>query len=607
MLAWLHRIFALSILSSTPLLIHYVAEWNRLHEYFYSFVSSDLTLYKYDYIIVGGGSAGSVLASRLTENPQINILLIEAGGHPHFLTGIPAFTPYLQLSPYDWSFETEKQDEACKGMIGNRCKWPRGKMLGGTAGMNYMLYVRGNKRDFDEWEEMGFEGWGYEKVLPYFKKSELQLGRYAHDTKHHGTEGNVPVSDSIYITPMAKVYKELAQLAGLPIRDYNAENQTGFDIPQLTMRNGWRGDPYRSYIEPIMNKRPNLKILTYSHVTKLLFDDNKKIVTGVELLRFGKTYNVSASKEIILSAGAIGSPTILMHSGVGHAQHLKDLNIPLVKDLPVGDNLQDHITTMLGPLLVNQSASFDVIETMSFSTMWDYFVHGKGPLSTTVAVDFNGFLVDENVQLHFIGVPLYADYGLHSRKTFNIDSTLWDDYFSKLYGLSSISVLPALLRPKSRGTIRLSSSDPLVSPIINPNYLSHPQDIQDLIKIIDWVLNVLFDQKKASHHGLKLPQNGSKIPQCAKENNYWECFVRHFSLTMYHPAGTCPMGSVLDSQLRVHGLPNLRVIDASSMPLIVRGNPNAAIIMMAEKISDHIKESFELELLSKSSLGKEEL
>ncbi|CAB4066419.1 unnamed protein product [Lepeophtheirus salmonis] len=576
MLAWLHRIFALSILSSTPLLIHYVAEWNRLHEYFFSFVSSDLTLYKYDYIIVGGGSAGS----------KQEVI-------PHFLTGIPAFTPYLQLSPYDWSFETEKQDEACKGMIGNRCKWPRGKMLGGTAGMNYMLYVRGNKRDFDEWEEMGFEGWGYEKVLPYFKKSELQLGRYAHDTKHHGTEGNVPVSDSIYITPMAKVYKELAQLAGLPIRDYNAENQTGFDIPQLTMRNG-----------------QILKILTYSHVTKLLFDDNKKIVTGVELLRFGKTYNVSASKEIILSAGAIGSPTILMHSGVGHAQHLKDLNIPLVKDLPVGDNLQDHITTMLGPLLVNQSASFDVIETMSFSTMWDYFVHGKGPLTiSSDAIIFREAINNfPSAQILFMPISMTSDLvEPFMRKTFNIDSTLWDDYFSKLYGLSSISVLPALLRPKSRGTIRLSSSDPLASPLINPNYLSHPQDIQDLIKIIDWVLNVLFDQKKASHHGLKLPQNGSKIPQCAKENNYWECFVRHFSLTMYHPAGTCPMGSVLDSQLRVHGLPNLRVIDASSMPLIVRGNPNAAIIMMAEKISDHIKESFELELLSKSSLGKEEL
>lgn len=588
-----------------PPIIALVAWTFQAGDYLYSYVEPNVNP-SYDYIIVGGGSAGCVMASRLSENPQVHVLLLEAGGAPPLsISSVPSMAAFLQKSPLDWQYETVPQQNACMAMNGQKCQWPRGKMLGGTSGLNYMLYVRGDPRDYDRWANMGNKGWNYKDVLPYFKKSESHIGRYKDDGKHHGHKGPLKVRDSVYLSPLAESYNHMARGWGFKVdHDANGPEQSGFEAPQVTVtEDGRRADTYHSYIMGQPASRTNLHIIKYAHVNRVLINDDN-VAFGVEFTRYGRVQTAMANREVILSAGTINSPVILMQSGVGPKDQLDMFNIPVKANLEqVGANLQDHVTTLLGPLFINRPVTFDIVRlAASPSLMWEYFINGTGPLGATVVCDSMAFVHSNltsndprpDIQYLINGVAIYSDYGTFFKKIFAIKPELWDSFYGPHYGKDSVTILPVVLRPKSRGWIRLASStaDPSVPPLINPNYLSHPDDVKTLVKAIKFILELTSSSKELKTFDFGLLQ--TPFPPCINkaDDAYWECFVRHMTMTMYHPVGTCAMGSVVDENLKVKGIGHLRVVDASVMPEIVGANTNAPTIMIAEKAADLVKQAW---------------
>merc|ERR1719445_723859 len=297
---------------------------------------------QYDFIVIGAGSAGAVIANRLTEEGKWRVLLLEAGGDETEISDVPALAAYLQLGRMDWKYKTEPQPGvACLGHTDQRCNWPRGKVLGGSSVLNYMLYVRGNRKDYDDWEAAGNPGWGYEEALHYFKKSEDNRNPYLAATKYHSTGGYLTVQEAPWRTPLATAFVEAGVEMGYQNRDGNGEFQTGFMIPQGTIRRGSRCSTAKAFLRPIRH-RPNLHIAMNSQVIKILIDNKSKNAFGVRLRRKDKVYTVLADKEVILSAGTLNSAQLLMLSGVGPAGHLQEFGIPVHRNLPVGENLQDH-------------------------------------------------------------------------------------------------------------------------------------------------------------------------------------------------------------------------------------------------------------------------
>lgn len=561
---------------------------------------------EYDFIVVGGGSAGAVVASRLTEIASWNVLLLEAGPDENEITDVPSLAAYLQLTSLDWAYKTEPTGKACLGMKNGRCNWPRGKVLGGSSTINYMLYVRGNKNDYDTWESLGNPGWGSEEALKYFKKSEDNRNPYLANNDYHATGGLQTIQESPWRTPLVLAFIESAKELGYPFQDINGAEQYGVMIAQGTIRRGQRCSTNKAFLKPV-RLRKNLHTALNCHVTKVLINPKTMKAYGVEYVRNGKRYVVYARKEVIVSAGSINSPQLLMLSGIGPKQQLQKLGIPVLKNAPgVGENLQDHVGMGGLTFLIDKPVSIVQDRFQAFPMTMQYVMNERGPMTALGGVEGLAF-VDTylsnrswpDIQFHMAPASINSDAGQRVRKVLGLTDTLYDTVYKPIANKDAWTIMPLLLRPRSRGWVRLRSKDPFDYPIINANYFSDPFDVKTLVEGVKIALRFA--------EGTAFKQFGSRLhripfPNCRDKkfgsDAYWECAIRTISMTIYHPVGTCKMGpkwdkeAVVDPRLRVYGIKGLRVIDASIMPTISSGNTNAPVIMVGEKGADLIKEDW---------------
>lgn len=524
----------------------------------------------YDFIVIGAGSAGCVLANRLTANPANRVLLLEAGGadiNPWIHVPVGYFKTMHNPST-DWCYMTEPD----KGINNRQLQWPRGKVLGGSSSLNGLLYVRGQAEDYDRWEALGNKGWSFKDVLAYFKKSEDQE-RGADE--YHGVGGLLKVSDLRLRRPIADFFIKAAEQVGIPVNpDYNGASQEGVGYFQQTAHKGFRWSTARGFLRPAM-KRSNLTVITRAHTNRILFEGAR--ATGVEYQKKGVVHQVKANKEVILSAGAIGSPQILQLSGVGPKDLLDKLQIPLIYNLPgVGKNLQDHLQIRL-IFKTSQRTLNDELNSYfkQFKVGLQYFFKRTGPLTlaaSQVAIFTKSDPSVERPDIQFHMQPLSADKpgdGVHP--------------------FSAFTASVCQLRPHSRGHIEIKSRDPLVHPEIHPNYLSDERDHKVAVE------SVKVARKISEAPALKPYILDEYVPGREFQTDV-ELLdaARQYSQTIYHPTSTCKMGhdemAVVNDRLQVHGIEGLRVIDASIMPEIVSGNTNAPAIMIAEKGADMILE-----------------
>jgi choline dehydrogenase-like flavoprotein len=523
----------------------------------------------FDYVVVGGGSAGCVVASRLSEDPQVRVCLLEAGGAGDSWVvkapmGIALMVPSKKNN---WAFETVPQP----GLNGRKGYQPRGKALGGSSAINAMVYIRGHRFDYDHWSALGNQGWAFDDVLPYFKKSE------SNETLHdafHGTEGPLNVAGLRTASPFHHHFLDAARMLQLPINDdFNGAHQQGLGTYQVTQKNGERCSAARAYIVPNLS-RPNLKIVTDALARKILF--NGRRATAVEFSRAGKIETVTARGEIIVSSGAFQSPQLLMLSGIGDASELKKLGIDAVQHAPgVGQNLQDHIDFAFS----YRSANLDNfgVSLAGFRRLWReigrYRREGRGMVTSNVA-ECGGFLKTDP------GLPV-PDIQLH------FSMGMADNHGRTRHLGHGFGCHVCLLRPKSRGTVALAAADPAASPVIDPKFYDHPDDIEVMVKAFKLTRRIMDAEPLARWRTAEM------YSENAKSDDEIRAILRSRSDTVYHPVGTARMGvddlAVVDPQLRVRGVEALRVADASIMPTLIGGNTNAPSIMIGEKAADMLR------------------
>ncbi len=559
---------------------------------------------EYDYIIVGAGSAGCVLANRLSEEEHQSILLLETGPDDAGYSDIhiPARVAGLLNNPeVDWMYKTTPQKQDCLSMENKQCVWPRGKVLGGSSSSNGMIYIRGSPYDFDQWEKMGAKGWSYKDVLPYFKKSECNNNPELAAGEYHGTNGPMQVSDSVPMELQSRSLKAGEEL-GFGVSDANGGKQESTIMhTQVTIsRDGVRQSTATAFLRPAQH-RQNLHIATMAHVTKVLFDGKRAV--GVEYVRNNVKGRVHTRIEVILSAGAVGSPHILLLSGVGPKEHLKSFEIPVRADLPVGENLQDHLMVWAPEFTIKGASSVPLEDAASLQENLKYKLFGTGLQTGGSFLATQAFHVvahqpkeDKFAHLQHVLLPFLVggDEGL--RHLLNIQPDVFHSVYDDSLGVDGFFISSEMLHPKSKGTIRLRSSDPFESPDIEPNYLSHEDDVKTLIEGIRLSQDLA---ATSAFQAVKAKMKKRVHPNCTQpaydSDEYWRCFIRHMASTVGHPTSTCKMGAsddqsvVVDPQLRVRGLEGLRVVDASVMPMITSGNTNAPTIMIAEKAADLIK------------------
>jgi choline dehydrogenase len=511
----------------------------------------------YDYVIVGAGSAGCVLAARLSEDPDVTVALLEAGG-PDSADEIhtPAAFPAVFKSSLDWDLLGEQEP----GLGKRRLYLPRGRVIGGSSSINAMIYIRGNRADYDEWAAMGFEGWGYDDVLPYFRRAEdNERGEDA----HHGAGGPLSVSESRSMHPLVDAMIEAAQQAGHEHNpDFNGARQEGVGRFQLTQRDGLRCSCADAYLNPA-KPRPNLDVVPGAMATRVLFEGDRAV--GVEIAREGHLAELRAEREVILSAGTYQSPVLLMLSGIGPAEDLAPLGIEMREDLPVGRNLQDHCMAQVNYLTDEQSL-FLAVNPENIALLQ---AEGRGPLSSNIPEAGAFFrsrpgLDAPDLEFHF-APSLFFDEGL----------TAPSDH-GYCFG-------PVVIKPSSRGRVMLRAPLPDSKPRVLCNFLTTEEDRQTMIAGVRMALEI------AKQPALKAVERAPfSVPSSDSDEDIMD-FILRATQTVYHPTSSCSMGHVVDSELRVYGVDGLRVVDASVMPTITRGNTNAPTIMIAEKGADLIK------------------
>ncbi|KAK8374629.1 hypothetical protein O3P69_012537 [Scylla paramamosain] len=570
----------------------------------HNYDSAGKLLNQYDFIIIGGGSAGCVLAARLSEVPAWKVLLLEAGGKPPPESHIPGLNQLLLRGDADWNFFTEPETSAFQGFTGKRIPYPRGFAIGGSSVINSMFHVRGNRRDYDNWANMGNPGWDYNSVEPYFKKMEDYRGETTPETAaFHGFGGPLVVENKKWQTPVVGGFIKAGEQLGYKRVDPSDPDQIGFSVVDFTVKNGIRWSTAEAYIKPNVH-RPNLHVVLNAHVTRIIFDNNKRAV-GVRFQHQKKMKSVYARREVLLSAGAIGSPHVLMLSGLGPAKHLLSHGVAPMVDLPgVGQNLNDHPYLTGLAWTTRPNSSFNILETAHPNVLYDYLFNKDGRLSGTISIEGYAWPFSEEgdpywpeVQIGFTPFTVGNDFGLITQYILGLDTKFYHNYFQSLGQREGFSIGPFLCRPKSRGTVTLASSNPYDAPTIDANFFDHPDDIRAFVRGMKFSLKLasmpaLRDEFEAKFHDRILPGCENYKPL---SDEYLECYARTLTGTTYHPSGTCKMGpisdkySVVDYMLKVHRVKGLRVVDASIMPVVTTGNTNAPTIMIAEKAADMIK------------------
>ena len=595
----------------------------------------------FDVVVVGGGSAGAVVAARLSEDPGCRVALIEAGGPPPPEEQMPAACPALQQNPAtDWMY-TADAGGCGRGLADGRMMVPRGKMLGGSSGINYMAYVRGHPGDFDAWAADGGEGWSYADVLPYFKKSEglAPSGDIVVDADAHNTEGPLGVSVRAPVLAGSQDFVDAAVAAGIPLGDYNGRERGGPDgvvsLLQTTTRDGKRSSTYHAFLEGEAEQRPNLEVICDAHVTRVLLDDTPGGLraTGVEYRTAdGETAVAHADAEVVLCAGAVGSPHILMLSGVGPRRELDTVGVPCRLDAPdVGKHLKDHLQVGLlypapgtgvsmsrmgvamgpnalrapaGPLPADPADDGELPEELQALkaeaerqvTEWATTGHGLASSSLYDACAwFSTGLGDDHThdaQLGFFVCGYNDDIWRHCLR---VDpAEYFDDPAARLApDAETVIVLANPVQPHSEGEIVLASADPLDQPDIRMNYYGDPHDMRVMIAVLRRALDVVANWPGGRELGpLLVPRaladEHGYVPGDTPTDELLEGLARHYSFTVYHLTSTCRMGSVVDAQLRVIGVDGLRIADASVMPNVISGNTNAPAIMIGEKAAEMV-------------------